>query len=143
MEDNRAAGLASPRNEELQYFLNINETAYSDGIFNHTSPDNRKPNPRRSAWLTVSKVIGPAITLKVKEGDNIKMTAYGKYYSIPSYSQILPSTYFAALGGVFAGQYGGESSQQLESAFSIGFSQLGMWGEYDVITPQKTGQKIN
>ncbi|MCD9017903.1 LamG-like jellyroll fold domain-containing protein [Parachryseolinea silvisoli] len=96
MEDSGVESIQNPRVEELQYFLNLQETAKDDHWMNHTSPTaTAVSDPSMSAYLywndtqgtqASDKATGPAIVLEVSPGDTVTAEAYVRYKEKEDYN---------------------------------------------------------
>ena len=126
MEDTGEPNYQNPRVEEMQYFLNLETTELSNaGYLNHT------PGGNYAAYLdgNPGKIIGPAITLRVKAGNTVTMKAFGKYEDQATYSTPLAIADLAdALTSSYLGLNGQESITQLTDLFNTsltGFANTG------------------
>jgi len=129
MEDNGIEDFTNPRVEEMQYFKNLftSEQIASNGL-NRTVTS---ITPKRHAFLNgaVNRIIGPAITLEVSQGDDINMEAFAKYEIQNSYAAPLGIADIAsALTSSFIGFNGQESISALDDLFGAaltGFANSG------------------
>ncbi|TRX59610.1 hypothetical protein FNH22_10720, partial [Fulvivirga sp. M361] len=127
MEDSGLADFTNPRVEEMQYFQNLETTELTNAgpFLNHTAGGDIV------AYLTGdgNRIIGPATTLKVKEGMKINTKVYAKYEKQSSYASPLGIPFLAdLLGSTYVGQNGREVVSELSDLFEgalTGFANTG------------------
>lgn len=132
MEDQGDESIDNPRVEELQYFLNLQETEQNDVHMNHTlSTATTVSNPSKSAYLywddtpgtmAADRATGPAIALEVSPGDTIAAEAYVRYQEKTSYNRngITLAVLSTLLGNSFSFMSGfdGATVPQTSQAFN-------------------------
>ncbi|MEM8568589.1 MAG: LamG-like jellyroll fold domain-containing protein [Bacteroidota bacterium] len=126
MEDTGQPDLSNPRVEEMQYFMNLDGTEYTNaGALNNTLGGSI------SAFLdgNTGKIIGPAITLVAKAGNTYKMEVFGKYEEQGSYaSPVGVADLASALGQTYLNLNGQEVLSTLTGTFNTaltGFANNG------------------
>ncbi|MBT1686910.1 LamG-like jellyroll fold domain-containing protein [Dawidia soli] len=125
MEDSGEESIHNPRVEELQYFLNLQETQKEDRFMNHTSPSaTTVADPKMSAYLywtgATEQSMGPAIALAVSPGDTVTAEAYVRYHIKESYGNglqlmLLPSLLGASFS--FTGGFDGMTTTRTTQLF--------------------------
>ena len=143
MEDNEEVDITNPRVQEMEYFQNIFETEVNDANMNHT-PDDATiiQSPSKAAYLywvsgmtgieAADKSVGPAIALKVNEGDTIKGEAWVRYENKVSYTRNFGLVALSAFLGTSysnVGGFEGMTSTQTGSSFEGGLTSAGFMSD--------------
>ncbi|HEY3402416.1 MAG TPA: RHS repeat-associated core domain-containing protein [Ohtaekwangia sp.] len=149
MEDNGLQDITNPREQEKQYFENLDETSVSNFVANHT-PSSAEVNPaHRVAQLqwndtpgstAAEKSMGPAIALQVNPGDKIEAESFAYYFRKTgdfNRNGFTLGMLSSVLGGTFAGEIGFEGStlSQVTDAFSNALAAGGFLTDNDPTIP--------
>lgn len=141
MEDTGIPDLTNPRVSEMQSFENIEATEVEDSRMNRTP----LAGAEYSAYLnwvngmpSQNRAVGPAIALKVEEGDTLDLEVWVRYKNKLSFSRNLPLASLASLlGGSFTGGVGLEalSTQQVSSKFNAAIGAGALYQDPGIATP--------
>ncbi|MEM8970023.1 MAG: RHS repeat-associated core domain-containing protein, partial [Bacteroidota bacterium] len=105
--------------EEEQLFSNINETRQTYLNANTTASSNEVTNPNRAARLNAAqgRVVGPAKSLEVKRGDEIRLEVNAYYEIVQNTNSAISGSVVPFVVSAFSGQ-GVVDGQTLSSALN-------------------------